>query len=128
MAEFALPIIVDEEGNLVVHESAEQACSGMEAIDVFDGVYDVFDSEGRRLVVVVSGNRISLKTSPDFLAEPDELAGRLRHYIKRLGTGLLEIEDLDQTTTPVLIETLVRFQRGEFSRKKSRKCLRFWGS
>lgn len=120
MTDFVLPIIVDEEGNLVVHETAEHACAGMEAIDVHDGVYDVFDAEGRRLVLVVKGEQVTLKTSPDLRAEPEELRGRLHRYIKRLGTDRLEFSDLDRAPTTVLIQTLLRFQRGEFSKKKSR--------
>jgi hypothetical protein len=119
MTDFVLPIIVDEEGNLVVHETAEHACYGMEAIDVFDGVYDVFDAEGRRLVLVVQGDQISLRESPDHGAEPDELRRRLHNFIERIGTDWLKIADLDQTPTPVLIGALLRFQRGEFSIQRS---------
>lgn len=47
------PLIVTGEGEALVFESAEDLCGYLEWIDVEDGVYDAWDSEGRRLSLTV---------------------------------------------------------------------------
>jgi hypothetical protein len=50
------PIIADNRGDLCVFETIAQAESHMEPVDVRNGEYVVFDSEGRLLVPVVASN------------------------------------------------------------------------
>lgn len=49
------PIVVDENGDIEVYASVEDACAELEATDVNRGAYELFDSEGFRLRAEVSG-------------------------------------------------------------------------
>ncbi len=48
------PLAIDDNGDLLLFDSADEASSYIEAVDVRDGVYRGFDGAGRRLVLTVS--------------------------------------------------------------------------
>ena len=53
------PIVVDENGDIEVHPTVEDAVAGLEAVDVRAGVYEFFDSQARLMVADVSGYEVS---------------------------------------------------------------------
>ncbi|GAA1211921.1 hypothetical protein [Rhodoglobus aureus] len=112
----ALPIVIDEEGNLMVYPTVEMACLEMEAIDVVDGVYEAFDGHGRRLKLVAHGEFVSIAVPPDAHPEPAELERRLRKYIDPELAADLGIENVDDASLPALVHALFSYQRGETAR------------
>jgi hypothetical protein len=103
------PIVTDDNGDIEFHSSVEAAERDMEAIDVLDGVYDVFDSMGRRLSVGASEGLVQIWLDPDAMPEPEELEGRLREYIARVGPGRVGIADMETASLDNLIRALSRF-------------------
>lgn len=103
------PIVTDDHGDIALHGSVEAACQEMEAIDVRDGVYDVFDSRGHRLSLGVSGGLVQIWLDPQAEREPDELARRLRHFMTRVGTDRVGVHDIEAASLDDAIHALARF-------------------
>jgi hypothetical protein len=108
-----LPIITDDSGDIGVYRTVADACINMEAIDVRDGVYDVFDRSGRRLLVTASSEAVSIQLDPRAEPEPEELERRLRHFITRVGADRVGIPDLQAAALSDLVDALdIFFHRG----------------
>jgi hypothetical protein len=103
------PIVLDENGDIELYPSVEAAQREMEAIDVLAGVYDVFDSTGRRLSVGASEGLVQIWLDPNAQTDPAELVGRLRDYIARLRPGRVEVAEMETASLDHLIRALSRF-------------------
>jgi hypothetical protein len=82
------PIIVDEQGTAIVFESIEDAELYLEPIDVRNGEYVAYDSEGRLLRLLPTSPRITVESSesePSHTNEVRDLLIRLLGY-----TGVAE--------------------------------------
>ena len=81
------PIIADNRGDLCVFETVAQAESYMEPVDVRNGEYVVFDSEGRLLVPVVASNgnreRTVLKSAESVPAHEKALRDALVRFLAK---------------------------------------------
>jgi len=96
------PIIVRSEGDLEFFESPEAAAWGPEEIDIEDGLYSLWDSEGRRLKVVEQQQPRrflpGLKTRHTIVVEeverepvnPDELRAVILSYLGEQMPRLVE--------------------------------------
>ena len=77
------PIIVDEQGTATVFESVEDAERYLEPIDVRNGEYVAYDSEGRLLRLLPTSPRITIENAdlePHHSKEVRELLVRLLSY------------------------------------------------
>ncbi len=105
------PIVTDDHGDIALHASVEAACQEIEAIDVRDGVYDVFDSRGRRLSLGVSEGLVQIWIDPQADPEPEELARRLRHFMTRVGADRIGVHDVEAASLDDALLALTRFFR-----------------
>jgi hypothetical protein len=99
MVDVKAPIIVDNHGDLSVYGSLEKAIGDLEPVDVRNGEYIAYDSEGRLLNVVVETSRpwkfsifqgprderIGFIPTEDEPTHSDELRTKLIHFLKRVG-------------------------------------------
>lgn len=107
------PIVVDENGDIEVYPTVAMAGQALEAIDVIEGSYEMFDSEGRQLLLVAHGDLVSIELPRDSHSDPAQLEFRLRRYIKAVGVERLGGSSLKDASLSVMIQTLLVFQRGE---------------
>ncbi len=110
MADAVAPIVLDGDGLFEVYPTVALARSYVEAEDVNDGVFEAFDSEGRRLLFQTHGNLVWLEVPPDSHPEPAELERRLRRYIQSVGVDRVGITALQDATLPMMLDALLRFQ------------------
>lgn len=111
MGELTPPIIVDGDGDFAVHATIDDAISSVEAIDVADGLYEVFDSNGYRLQIAAHGERVSIQLDTASQPDPNGLARRARAHIELLGAGRVDVERPEDAALPVLLDALLRFER-----------------
>ena len=68
------PIIIHDNGDVEFYSSVQDAELDIEAVDVRNGVYRFFDSEGRELVAAVSArDTVAISCSADGACCPEEL-------------------------------------------------------
>jgi len=103
------PIVTDDNGAIELYPSVEAARRDMEAIDVLDGVYDVFDGTGSRLSVGASEGLVQIWLDPNAEPEPEELIGRLRHFVARVGPDRVGVADVEAASLEHLIHALARY-------------------
>lgn len=89
------PIIVNQQGDVMIFEDIKEAESYIEVVDVENEEYVVFDSEGLVLTprVLEDGIHVRLLNSSLLDPQPVELAGVLRRMLSQLGvekTGVRE--------------------------------------
>ncbi|MGL4745929.1 MAG: hypothetical protein ACRCXL_16285 [Dermatophilaceae bacterium] len=110
MSELAIPpIVVDDRGDIALYATLEAASRELEAIDVLDAIYEVFDSRGRRLSVTAAGGLVSIRLDPQSVPESDELLRRLRHFISRVGADRVGVEDAESASLDVAVRALAQF-------------------
>jgi hypothetical protein len=105
------PIVVMEGNDLVVYATLALACHQLEAVDVNDGVYEAFDSEGRPLRLLTHGIVVSAELAPNSTPSPEELERRLRRHIHEIGPARAGITRPEDAALPVMLEALSRFHR-----------------
>lgn len=103
------PIVSDENGDINLYPSVEDAEQYMEAIDVRDGVYEVFDSIGNRLAVSAEGETVRIGLDPQQSPDPEELASRLRGRAIRIGADRVGLADPATAPLAELVNALARF-------------------
>ncbi|MGV8858343.1 hypothetical protein [Rhodoglobus sp.] len=107
-----LPIVLDENGDLSMFLTIEAACLAVEAVDVVNEEYEGFDALGRRLIISVHGERVSIDVNVNGEPEPAEFAQRLRNYLTNDGVRQSGIEISADATLPELVHALMRYQYG----------------
>jgi hypothetical protein len=107
------PIIVCENGDVTVYDDVESAALSMEAVDVLNEEYEVFDGSGLLLTVDADGLdarvRISALSGHGH-RDPNRLQSIIRHFMLRVGAerfGSSE-EDLGRAGLASLVEILWR--------------------
>jgi hypothetical protein len=113
MVDAIAPIVIDGDGLFAAFPTAASACSYVEAEDVNDGLFEAFDSEGRRLLFQTHGNLVWLEVPPDSRPDPAELERRLRGYFQSVAVDPVGVTDIKDATLPVMLDEMLRFQRGE---------------
>jgi hypothetical protein len=108
----AHPVIVDEHGDIELYPTIQAACFDLEAIDVRNDEYEVFDSRGNRLAIAAEGERVRIWLDPRSQPAPEELADRLRRFISRVGPDRIGIDDAEAATLDQLVRALARFFAG----------------
>jgi hypothetical protein len=97
----ATPIFVFENGDVTCFDSEQELDAELEAIDVREGRYVAYDAHGRRLLLEVSGRlHVSVQPASGSVADTQELASRLRRFIRACGEdpSALQIGDLMRRT------------------------------
>ncbi len=107
------PIVIDDHGDLEVYPTVAMAGAAVEAADVLNGGLEAFDSEGRPLRFAAYGNRVALEMPQDSRPDSDQLEGRLRDFIHRVGADRIGIVDVEDAPLSALLEAVLRFERGE---------------
>ena len=110
------PIVVDEGGDAYVFETVEDAALSMEAVDVRNGEYMVYDCEGAVLRAHAASidSPVEVGLPPEPACEPSRLRAVLADFIRRVGLDRFGISDqeLQQAGLSSLIGAAQRFQRG----------------
>ena len=105
------PIIVAEGWDVQFYPTVDAAANDLEAIDVREGVYDVYDSLGTRLAGVVDERlgtvNIVLPLTPT--VAPQELAERLSGFVVRVGPERVGLPEPAGATLPELVSALGSF-------------------
>jgi hypothetical protein len=95
------PIIAVSRGDLHAFETIAQAESYMEPVDVRNGEYVVFDSEGRLLVPLVASNgnreRTVLKSAESTPAHASDLRNTLLRFLAKTRFATPGMEQMDLT-------------------------------
>jgi hypothetical protein len=94
------PIIIDENGDITVYSTAQEAERAMEAIDVRNGEYKAYDADAFCLDLAVVDDRMSifgtesvrLRYLPDALARPAELQQALARFLVAIGHDRNEVQ------------------------------------
>lgn len=105
-----LPLLVFEGGDLSTFDTIQHACGYLETIDVRNGEFDSFDSDGYRLELLTSGYAVvGAKRLEELEPVPEELGARLRSYLSAVG----DPAGSTQTTLelPALIRAAARWSR-----------------
>lgn len=103
------PIILDENGDILMYASVEDACHKLEAIDVLDGAYMLFDSEGFRLDAEVSGYDVVGMSVVSDEPQRDDLALRLRRFVVAVGPDRIGLPDAESAPLDRLIPAVFSF-------------------
>jgi hypothetical protein len=103
----ASPIVIDENGDITVYSSAEQARRSLEAIDVRDNAYEAFDATGLRLVLTAEGDVVLPFIPDETVPDPSEVADRLRQFITRVGPHRYGLQYLRGASLAALLAVLV---------------------
>ena len=117
------PIIVHARGDVSIYESVDEAQRDVEAVDVRNGEYEFYDSEGRVLRGVVVpratwGLGKYLPPNEDVKLEPvsepgaatEVLRSVLAGYLARVGAA--PINPAASQSLDDLVATLLRFEKG----------------
>lgn len=88
----------------------------MEAIDVRNGLYEVFDSVGNRLALTLDGEYVAIQLDPVVSHEPEELTRRLADHVAHIGSERVGLPNPEGASLPELVEALVRFERAHDQR------------
>lgn len=76
------PIIVDEHGDTMIFESVSDAATYLEAIDVKNGEYTAFDSQGTVLSLRVDPINENIIITDSAAKQPDTLRELLSTYLQ----------------------------------------------
>ena len=110
------PLVVDSGGDISLFRDARALERGLEAIDVQNGEYVVYDSEGRLVALTTEevptrvlfgllrgkAEAVRIASAEPEPAHASELGAKLRAFLERLG----EEASLSATSLPELIERL----------------------
>lgn len=125
------PIIVYDPGDVIIYECIKDVTIGLEAIDILNGNYTAYDSNGRLLKLIVDptvydskGNLIRLKdvakgiqieATEDFPSHEKELKDILHDYLLELGINSLEVKDVNLAS---LINLATKYSNGSLRATK----------
>jgi hypothetical protein len=79
------PVIVAEGLDLKLYDSVRDAALDLEAIDVQDGIYVGYDSEGRELLLAVRDDRIEISAAEASPGHRRQLTELLRAALAAVG-------------------------------------------
>ena len=109
-----LPIVVvDETAVAEVHPTVAEAEASMEAYDVLDGIYRVYDADGTVLEArPLADDRVAILEGQESVRRPDELAEALRLYVQSVGVDRLGVSPawLAQASTVDVAKAILDFE------------------
>lgn len=88
------PIVAAEGMDIKLYESLGDAELDLEVVDVEDGVFTLFDAEGRKLRALAMGSRVIIKAEEDTPGHKSELEDLLRAFLLSIGRATAPSEDL----------------------------------
>lgn len=93
------PIIVNENGDIQLFRSTEEAGRAMEPIDIRNEEYKAYDAEGYPLRLDIEGNLVVITGRQGDACQKEELERDLRSFLERArtevpGVGGMQLEDL----------------------------------
>ena len=119
------PIIVHGDGILDIYESVADAALAMEAIDVLNQEYSVYDCEGTVLqlyapsrtstsleeLLMLPNARVDIRMLPNAKQEPARLRHILWNFVRRVGPERFSIseDELGEANLSTLIDLILRF-------------------
>jgi hypothetical protein len=113
MSSSPIVVIERESGEVYLFRDVAHAEGYLEAIDVENGEYDAFDSEGTAQalgIVAKSGRKqVEVVRDPDAAPAPDSLRAKLKRYFDAMNEWRSEYESM-------ALPTLVRHLVGRFAR------------
>jgi hypothetical protein len=77
------PVVINENGDVSVYETADSAARKLEPIDVRNNEYTAFDSEAYPLQLVAGEYNVSIPSRTGAPANPDLLVSILRSFLDR---------------------------------------------
>jgi hypothetical protein len=114
------PIVVDENGDIEVYKNVAEAALDLEAIDVLNNEFVIFDSRGRLLDAVATSETspVRIREPDDVQLKPEMLRARLASFIARVGSRRLGFthETLAAARLPALISALLNLKYGNKER------------
>jgi hypothetical protein len=125
MAEVLLPIIIDGDGFFDVYPSISAAREWLEATDVNDDLYEVFDASGRRFTLSTQGDVVFLAMAPDSRPDPDQLLWRARNSPEVVGQVQLGFNGFQEMPLPAILDWLLSRQLPQKSDRQSTSVKRF---
>jgi hypothetical protein len=119
------PIIVGDDTSVVeIYPSIEAATRRMEAIDVEDGLYRAWDSEGLVLIPTpLPKNRATLVRSDPPEYRPDQLRFELEQTAHASRLVRKPREWLGEASISLLIEALIESERAWEARRRERSLM-----
>ena len=85
-----VPIVVEADDGFEAFASLDATRVEMEAIDVRDGVYRVFDARGARLTLTTHGDEVLISEGENEPADVAALTERIRDYLTRVSARIGE--------------------------------------
>lgn len=79
------PVVIDENGNILIYRSVEEAATALEPIDVKNDEYIAYDSEGRLLTLETDNVNVMIYAKEHIPLHADELEMKLREFLFRIG-------------------------------------------
>jgi len=89
------PVFVIDGLDIGVFASVEEAVLQLEPVDVKQGEYSAYDSEGRLLGLAVDGGKVTAHLVDAQASHADELAGKLRGFLKAMGATTADDPECD---------------------------------
>ena len=112
------PIVIIEGDDLSTYPTVRLVCSHLEAEDVNDGLYEVFDGRGRRIQLLTSGGLVFAEWMADAAPDPAGLERQVRHHIESVGADRIGIVNIDDASLEVMLDALVRFSSSRMRRPR----------
>ncbi len=82
------PFIFNDHGDVTVYRNIAEVKDYIEIIDIIQGAYTIYDSEGQQLHGVVQEGKISLQEDTESLKKVEELRNLLQTYL--INVGIIE--------------------------------------
>jgi hypothetical protein len=93
MAKPNYPIFMFDGLDLIVISSLERLQAELEPIDAKSGIFETYDSEGRRVRLTTTRRTIAAETDPTESIADREFEAKLRAFLKAVGSAVAD--DLD---------------------------------
>jgi len=107
-----LPIIIDENGDISVYSSREEAQVNLEPVDVLNNEYLAYDADGHLLQLVVikkkgilfSREMVEINYPDISVDHADELVEKLKNYLEKTGNIVNEGSELNLSQLVTKVE------------------------
>lgn len=112
MNEAPLPPITTAEGHdIVVFESVHELLDYIEWMDVEDGVYEAWDSLGRKIHLSVENEEIQLAVITGETLQADQLMTLLTKHVHSVGAERFRLFTSDDASLSAMLNVVLDFQK-----------------
>jgi putative ubiquitin-RnfH superfamily antitoxin RatB of RatAB toxin-antitoxin module len=104
------PVFVVEGGDVTAYRSLGSAENDLEAIDVQNNEFQIYDSAGQVLRPLAPADQVRIEESGTY--RPEELRRHLVKYVRAVGSPRFGLHDdhLDSEDLPILVKAVSRAQ------------------